>query len=143
MVVYTACDVLIPIPGPSFKRGPPKGYIHALELRLRQVESVFGAILSSRDPRAQGLIADLQADDLARDIIGRVEHGPFGPSGKTDEHASSQEAFMAAITQPFESRPRHDGRSSRQSRLARESVSGSGKKGARLVYYSPGAYSFL
>ncbi len=133
----------MPIPGPSFKRGPPKGYIHALELRLRQVESVFGAILSSRDPRAQGLIADLQADDLARDIIGRVEHGPFGPSGKTDEHASSQEAFMAAITQPFESRPRHDGRSSRQSRLARESVSVSGKKGARLVYYSPGAYSFL
>lgn len=102
---------------------------------------MFGAILSSQDPRAQGLISDLQNDDLARDIISRVEHGPFGPSGRSDEHASSQEAFMAAITQPFESRPKTDGRSARDSRIARESVSG--KKGATFELVARVMYSIV
>jgi hypothetical protein len=63
--------------GPSFKRGPPKGYIHAIEQRWHQVESVLGAILSSTDPYVQALINNLRKDDLARDIIDRVDSGPF------------------------------------------------------------------
>jgi hypothetical protein len=63
--------------GPSFKRGPPKGYIHAIEQRWHQVESVLGAILTSTDPYVQALINNLRKDDLARDILGRVDSGPF------------------------------------------------------------------
>ena len=63
--------------GPSFKRGPPKGYIHAIEQRWHQVESVLGAILTSTDPDVQALINNLRKDDLARDILGRVDCGPF------------------------------------------------------------------
>ena len=55
--------------GPSRKRGPPKGYIDAIEARLHQTEAVLGIILSlaggldgSRgdgDPGATSLIEDL------------------------------------------------------------------------------------
>lgn len=63
--------------GPSFKRGPPKGYIHAIEQRWHQVESVLGAILSSKDPHVNALINNLRRDELARDILTRVDSGPF------------------------------------------------------------------
>lgn len=63
--------------GPSYKRGPPKGYIHAIEQRWHHVESVLGAILASPDPRAQGVVNDLRRDDLAREILNRVDTGPF------------------------------------------------------------------
>ena len=63
--------------GPSFKRGPPKGYIHAIEQRWHQVESILGAILSSKDPHVNALINNLRRDDLARDILNRVDLGPF------------------------------------------------------------------
>lgn len=63
--------------GPSFKRGPPKGYIHAIEQRWHQVESILGAILSSKDPHVQALINNLRKDKLACDILGRVDSGPF------------------------------------------------------------------
>jgi hypothetical protein len=65
------------VAGPSYKRGPPKGYIHAIEQRWHHVEAVLGAILSSRDPRAQALVTDLRKDDLAREILNRVDVGPF------------------------------------------------------------------
>jgi hypothetical protein len=70
---YPACTFL----GPSYKRGPPKGYIHAIEQRWHHVESLLGAILASPDPRAQGVIADIRRDDLAREILNRVDAGPF------------------------------------------------------------------
>lgn len=63
--------------GPSYKRGPPKGYIHAIEQRWHQVESLLGTILTCPDPRAQSLIADLKQDPLAREILSRVDSGPF------------------------------------------------------------------
>jgi hypothetical protein len=69
--------------GPSFKRGPPKGYIHAIEQRWHQVESVLGAILSSTDPYVQALINNLRKDDLARDILSRVDSGPFVSTSKS------------------------------------------------------------
>jgi hypothetical protein len=44
--------------GPSFKRGPPKGYIRAIESRWHQVESLLGAILQCPDPRVQSIVSD-------------------------------------------------------------------------------------
>jgi hypothetical protein len=65
LLVALECTFL----GPSRKRGPPKGYIDAIEARLHQTEAVLGIILSlaggldgSRgdgDPGASSLIEDL------------------------------------------------------------------------------------
>ncbi|CUA68348.1 Lactose regulatory protein LAC9 [Kluyveromyces lactis NRRL Y-1140] [Rhizoctonia solani] len=68
--------------GPSRKRGPPKGYIDAIEARLHQLEALLGTLIASPDPRAQSLIADLITDPLARHIIARVDESPFGSRGK-------------------------------------------------------------
>ena len=62
---------------PSFRRGPPKGYIQALEHRLHQVESVLAAIMSSTDSRAQSIIEELSQDELAGYILETVDTGPF------------------------------------------------------------------
>lgn len=63
--------------GPSYKRGPPKGYIHAIEQRWHQVEALLGSILQCPDPRVQSIVSDLRQDDLAREILGRVDSGPY------------------------------------------------------------------
>jgi hypothetical protein len=41
--------------GPSRKRGPPKGYIDAIEARLHQTEALLGILLSVEAERAEGL----------------------------------------------------------------------------------------
>ncbi|KII93670.1 hypothetical protein PLICRDRAFT_35889 [Plicaturopsis crispa FD-325 SS-3] len=118
----TACTYL----GPSYKRGPPKGYIHAIEQRWHQVESLLGTILTCPDPRAQSLIADLKQDPLAREILSRVDSGPFGPSGRRNQPGgTTKEDFFASILRgENESSPARDaGRSRRQSRISREIVS--------------------
>ena len=63
--------------GPTFRRGPPKGYIQALEARLHQMESVLAAIMSSKDARAVEIISDLRRDRLAKHILDGVDAGPF------------------------------------------------------------------
>jgi hypothetical protein len=63
--------------GPSYKRGPPKGYIHAIEQRWHQVESLLGAIIQCPDPTVQSLVSALSQDELAREIIRRVDNGPY------------------------------------------------------------------
>jgi hypothetical protein len=45
--------------GPSRKRGPPKGYIDAIEARLHQTEALLGIIISASDERAQSLLRDI------------------------------------------------------------------------------------
>ena len=45
--------------GPSRKRGPPKGYIDAIEARLHQTEALIGILLSSKDSRAKSVLDDL------------------------------------------------------------------------------------
>lgn len=45
--------------GPSRKRGPPKGYIDAIEARLHQTEALIGILLSSKDSRAKSMLEDL------------------------------------------------------------------------------------
>lgn len=41
--------------GPSRKRGPPKGYIDAIEARLHQTEALLGILLAVEAERAEGL----------------------------------------------------------------------------------------
>ncbi|SJL10087.1 uncharacterized protein ARMOST_13469 [Armillaria ostoyae] len=73
-----ACTFL----GPSRKRGPPKGYIDAIEARLHQTEALLGIMISSADPRAQTLLQDIAQDSLAREIINRVDNSPYGVKGR-------------------------------------------------------------
>lgn len=55
VVSPTACTFL----GPSRKRGPPKGYIDAIEARLHQTEALVGIMLATKDPRARSLLDDI------------------------------------------------------------------------------------
>ncbi|TFY71776.1 hypothetical protein EVG20_g1228 [Dentipellis fragilis] len=69
--------------GPSRKRGPPKGYIDAIEARLHQTEALIGILLAANDVRAKGILEDLSQDKLARDIIARVDNSPYGIKGRS------------------------------------------------------------
>jgi hypothetical protein len=73
----TVKRILMSSPGPIHKPGPPPGYIHAIEQRLRQVESLLGAIMACPDPRTQAIVTELRKDDLASAILDRVDAGPF------------------------------------------------------------------
>jgi hypothetical protein len=53
------CDIACTFLGPSRKRGPPKGYIDAIEARLHQTEALLGIMLSTRDERARSLLKDI------------------------------------------------------------------------------------
>ncbi|KWU41105.1 hypothetical protein RHOSPDRAFT_13191, partial [Rhodotorula sp. JG-1b] len=57
--------------GTSRKRGPPKGYIEAIESRLHRMEVLLGGLLGSDDPRAQTLLGELIGDTEAREILAR------------------------------------------------------------------------
>ncbi|KAF5348929.1 hypothetical protein D9756_009732 [Leucocoprinus leucothites] len=81
IILGTPCTFL----GPSRKRGPPKGYIDAIEARLHQTEALVGIMLSSRDSRAQSLLRDIaQARIHTRlvEIITRVDNSPYGVKGR-------------------------------------------------------------
>ncbi|KIJ54059.1 hypothetical protein M422DRAFT_64258 [Sphaerobolus stellatus SS14] len=67
---------------PTQKRGPPKGYLSALESRLHESEALLGVILSTADIRAQTLVTDLRNDPLASTIIKRITNSVFGPVGR-------------------------------------------------------------
>ena len=88
--VISECTFL----GPSRKRGPPKGYIDAIESRLHQLEALLGIIISANDPRTQSIIEDLSQDTLARDIISRVDNSPFGPRGRRLAVSTSRETYL-------------------------------------------------
>ncbi|KLO15521.1 hypothetical protein SCHPADRAFT_259949 [Schizopora paradoxa] len=89
VMLGTQCTFL----GPSRKRGPPKGYIDAIESRLHQTEALVGIMLSLAYPeegsdvppdmRARSLLEDLRtADPLAREIVDRVDRGAYGTKGR-------------------------------------------------------------
>ncbi|KAF9242277.1 fungal-specific transcription factor domain-containing protein [Melanogaster broomeanus] len=97
----TACTFL----GPSRKRGPPKGYIDAIEARLHQTEALLGVLLSVEAERTEGpehedgpgkCGRDME-DTLAREILNRVDSSPYGVKGrqggsiKVRPHAHAQE----------------------------------------------------
>ncbi|CAO3622671.1 unnamed protein product [Cunninghamella blakesleeana] len=45
----------------SKKRGPPKGYIEAIEGRLHRLEALIGSIIQEDDPRFRAIITELHA----------------------------------------------------------------------------------
>ncbi|KAF8960867.1 fungal-specific transcription factor domain-containing protein [Flammula alnicola] len=81
IMLGTPCTFL----GPSRKRGPPKGYIDAIEARLHQTEALLGIMLATSDARAQSLLRDIGKDPLAKEIITRVDNSPYGVKGRKRE----------------------------------------------------------
>ncbi|OBZ66363.1 Nitrogen assimilation transcription factor nit-4 [Grifola frondosa] len=79
VMLGTPCTFL----GPSRKRGPPKGYIDAIEARLHQTEALIGILLGSKDSRARTILEDLAEDPLAKEIINRVDNSPYGHKGRS------------------------------------------------------------
>ncbi|KZT38829.1 hypothetical protein SISSUDRAFT_1046430 [Sistotremastrum suecicum HHB10207 ss-3] len=65
---------------PSRKRGPPKGYLHAVETRLHEVEATLGLMQSLPDARVQSILEDLRQDPYAKSILDRVNNSAFGPA---------------------------------------------------------------
>ncbi|KAF8062419.1 fungal-specific transcription factor domain-containing protein [Lyophyllum atratum] len=93
VMLGTPCTFL----GPSRKRGPPKGYIDAIEARLHQTEALLGIMISASDPRAQTLLRDIGKDPLAKEIINRVDNSPYGVKGrKRDGDAKPRAGHQAS-----------------------------------------------
>ncbi|KAI9432934.1 fungal-specific transcription factor domain-containing protein [Lactarius indigo] len=91
IMLGTHCTFL----GPSRKRGPPKGYIDAIEARLHQTEALVGIMLAANDSRARGLLDDLSQDPLAQEIIQRVDNSPYGVKGRARAAESSSASSKA------------------------------------------------
>ena len=62
---YLDCTFL----GPSRKRGPPKGYIDAIEARLHQTEALVGIMLAANDSRARSLLDDISQVALTMNLL--------------------------------------------------------------------------
>ncbi|KAF8470363.1 fungal-specific transcription factor domain-containing protein [Gautieria morchelliformis] len=107
ILLGTPCTFL----GPSRKRGPPKGYIDAIETRLHQLEALLSTLLSSGDPRASSIMADLTGDPLANEILARVTESPLGTRGRVgdalEDRASrivrTSATIPTAVPHPFAS----------------------------------------
>ncbi|KAJ6591306.1 fungal-specific transcription factor domain-containing protein [Mycena vulgaris] len=88
MLLGTECTFL----GPSRKRGPPKGYIDAIEARLHQTEALVGILLAAAgrgEARAGGVLRDLGEDPLARAILARIDSSAYGPAGRGASSSSA------------------------------------------------------
>ncbi|KZT36275.1 hypothetical protein SISSUDRAFT_1050132 [Sistotremastrum suecicum HHB10207 ss-3] len=85
VMLGTECTFL----GPSRKRGPPKGYIDAIENRLHQVEALLGVLIASNDPRAKSIMKDIISDPQAHEIVERVATSPYGQKARRKAAASS------------------------------------------------------
>lgn len=81
--------------GPSRKRGPPKGYIDAIEARLHQTEALVGIMLAASDSRARSLLDDISQDPLAYEIIERVDNSPYGMRGRARATEASSASSKA------------------------------------------------
>ncbi|KZT29828.1 hypothetical protein NEOLEDRAFT_479136 [Neolentinus lepideus HHB14362 ss-1] len=66
--------------GPVYKRGPPRGYIAALEQMSYRTESILAAILRSPHPAAGTLVALMEQDDFARETLLNIANSPMGTS---------------------------------------------------------------
>ncbi|GAA5872802.1 hypothetical protein JCM8547_005707 [Rhodosporidiobolus lusitaniae] len=99
--------------GATRKRGPPKGYIEAIESRLHRMEALLGNLLASDDPRAQTLLGELIGDRDARDVLAKdlraaADATATGKAPKRSwkrEYAESQEQ-LARMRQQEEQRQR-------------------------------------
>ncbi|TFK50237.1 hypothetical protein OE88DRAFT_338975 [Heliocybe sulcata] len=110
--------------GPNFKRGPPKGYIQALEQRWYRCETLLAAITTSRNPYALAIVQLLHQDELAREVLDSVNNGPFGPAGRAALSASAtlDEVFHYLTTNSVPTAG-SSSRPEKRSRVSREAVS--------------------
>lgn len=102
IMLGTPCTFL----GPSRKRGPPKGYIDAIEARLHQTEALVGIMLATKDPRAASLLQDMAKDPLAKEIINRVDNSPYGVKGRKPESGVSAKPRPATNSSSDSSTPK-------------------------------------
>ncbi|KAG2108501.1 fungal-specific transcription factor domain-containing protein [Suillus discolor] len=77
IMLGTPCTFL----GPSRKRGPPKGYIDAIEARLHQTEALLGVLLAVEAEHSESIFRRLH-DTLAREILNRVDTSSYGVKGR-------------------------------------------------------------
>lgn len=84
------------------------------------MEAVLGTIIISSDSRSRDVVSALKSDDIAKEIIERVDQGPYGSAARQGN--SGPVDFSATIRQLNESR---DTRVGRASRVNRESLSSS------------------
>ncbi|CAG8548036.1 8887_t:CDS:2 [Ambispora gerdemannii] len=75
------------------KRGPPKGYIEAIETRLHRMESLLGGLVQSNDPRAEAVLAQLiQDDDMGipnrRSTTGRPDYSSWRNSNVSNSSST-------------------------------------------------------
>ncbi|KAF8452405.1 fungal-specific transcription factor domain-containing protein [Boletus edulis BED1] len=93
IMLGTPCTFL----GPSRKRGPPKGYIDAIEARLHQTEALLGVLLAVEAERAN------ESTPGAPEILNRVDSSPYGVKGrksgniKVRSHPNAQEISGSGI----------------------------------------------
>jgi len=64
---------------PIRRRGPPKGYLQLVEMRMHELEAVLGVLLSHPDPHHRQILSTLCQDAFANGVITNVANGPFGP----------------------------------------------------------------
>ena len=113
--------------GPNFKRGPPKGYIQALEHRLQLVETVLSAVIASEESNAKSIVNSLGKDPIARNVMEFVHYGPFGPTNASLTNGDDQ-TFDPSLGSPASRQPGNRlhsrvGRGNRESRIERELMS--------------------
>jgi hypothetical protein len=96
-VIYLAeCTSL----GPSRKRGPPKGYIDAIEARLHQTEALVGILLAAAgaSSSSQSSHAKVEYTIDEEDEEGR---GGRKEGREVDERARGLLADLREVSEPF------------------------------------------
>ena len=110
-------------PDPNFKRGPPKGYIQAIEHRLKLVETILGSIIASSDGRAQAIVENLRKDHLAANVLDRVHNGPYGLLAVRAAEEAASESPSSAFSSSVRTLGRGNSRPTREPRTERELMS--------------------
>ncbi|KAI8598400.1 fungal-specific transcription factor domain-containing protein, partial [Dissophora ornata] len=90
------------------KRGPPKGYIEAIEARLHRMEGLLGGLIKDKDPRADIVKAELDAMAREAEMTGlklrrskayeeiNNAMAAFAASGSTSSTAGFSQSFSSA-----------------------------------------------
>ncbi|KAF9179512.1 hypothetical protein BGZ51_006861 [Haplosporangium sp. Z 767] len=91
---------------PTKKRGPPKGYIEAIEARLHRMEGLLGGLVKDKDPRAEIVRAELDAMAREAEMTGlklrrskayeEINHAMAVSASTSSESASTSKEPTAA-----------------------------------------------